>query len=123
MKINKRQKEFKRYRLLQQIKFQDRKEGFVKIYPNNTHKHELVKFLVADKLKRQGYSIYSECRFNDNSGRADLIAIAPDSTGYAIEIVLSESEKRFNEKLDKYPLEFNLVKVDCESFDINKWEL
>jgi len=43
-------------RLIQNITFQDRKEGYVKIYPNNTKEHELVKFLICDKLKRLGYN-------------------------------------------------------------------
>ncbi len=121
--MNKKTKEFKRWRLIQSINSKDRKEGFVKLYPNNTYDHEMVKCKVAYKLKKQGYSIYSECRFSDGSGRADLVAISQDGVGYILEIVHSESEKRFSDKLDKYPIEFNLVKIECKNFNIHSWEL
>lgn len=121
--MNKKTKEFKRHRLVQAINFKDRNEGCIKIYKNNTFEHEHTKFLIADKLKRQGYYIYSECRFTNGSGRADLVVISQDGTGYALEIASSESEKRFNEKLNKYPIEFNLVKIPCKNFNIDSWEL
>ncbi len=121
--MNNRQKEFKRRRLIQSINFKDRNEGCVKIYPNNSFEHEHTKFLIADKLKRQGYSIYSECRFVNGSGRADLVVISQDGTGYVLEITHSESEKRFNDKLNNYPIEFVLIKIECSGFNIASWEL
>jgi len=119
----KMRKEYIINRLLQKIVFRDRKEGYVKIYPNNTKEHELTKFLVCDKLKRLGYKVYTECRFENNCGRADIVAISEEGKGYIIEILCSETQERLNEKLNKYPIEFELITVFTKNFDIDTWEL
>ena len=116
---------FKRYRLIQNIYYQDRvgnKEGFVKLYPNNTIEHELVKCQIALKLKRLGFEIYSECRFSDKSGRADLVAIK-GGKGYIVEILHSETEETFELKKEKYPSEFILIKVKTKDFNIEEFEI
>ena len=111
------------YNLLQNIYYQDRvgnKEGFIKIYANNTEEHEKVKFEIGLKLKKEGWKIYSECRFKNNKGRADLIAIR-NGMGYIIEVMTSEKElghKRF-----KYPHEFTLIEVRTKNFKIEKFKI
>jgi len=114
--------QFRYYRLIQHINYLDRKEGFVKIYPNNSYIHELVKFQVSYKLKKQGYVVFTECRFTDG-GRADIVAFSKSGEGYIIEILNSESNERYNQKLNKYPIEFDMVSVQTKGFDINNWEL
>ena len=115
-------KEIKNWRLMQHIDFKDRKEGFLKVYSNNTFLHELIKFKIFYKLKRLGFKMYSECRFSNNSGRADLVAIK-EGKGWIIEVLNSEKEERYNEKLNKYPIEFEMVQVNCKDFKLEDFEI
>ena len=119
--MNKEQIEFKKYKLKQSIHINDRKEGIVKVYSNNTYEHELVKFQITYKLKKQGYDVYSECRIK--GGRADLIVISPEGRGYAIEILKSEPESFYERKLEEYDLEFEIIKVNCKTFKISEFEI
>jgi len=114
------------YNLTQHIYYQDRsgnKEGYVKIYPNNTYQHELVKFQICKKLKEDGFKIYTECRFKLNKGRADIVAISNFGVGYIIEVVNTEKEKSINEKRNKYPHEFSLLQVNTKDFNIKEFKL
>ena len=118
--------QFKFYRLIQHIDHNSRsgnKEGYCKCYPNNSDEHEDVKWAIFKKLKKQGYSVYSECKFVGDAGRADLIAFSKKGDGYIIEVGVSESLESYNKKLNKYPLEFEMVFVDGKNFDIHKWDL
>lgn len=111
------------YNLLQSIYYQDRignKEGFIKIYPNNSHEHERVKFEIALKLKKEGWKVYSECRFKNNQGRADLVAIR-NGMGCIIEVMTSE--KDLGHKRFKYPHEFNLIEVNTKNFKIEEFKI
>ena len=111
------------YNYLQNIYYQDRvgnKEGFVKIYPNNTYEHEIVKFEIALKLKKEGWHIYSECRFKNNKGRADLIAIK-NGIGYIIEVM--KSERDLKHKKFTYPPEFELMEVNTKNFKIKEFNI
>ena len=111
------------YNLLKHIYYQDRvgnKEGFVKIYPNNTDLHENCKWALCRKLKKLGYSIYTECRFSENQGRADIVAIK-DGIGHIYEVVVTEKEKSIAEKRDKYPQDFDVIVVDARNFKIEDY--
>ena len=111
------------YNLFQNIYYQDRvgnKEGYVKIYPNNTYIHEKVKFEIALKLKKEGWKIYTECRFKEHQGRADIIAIK-DGVGYIIEVM--KSEKDLKHKKFKYPQDFEILEVKTKNFDISTFTL
>ena len=114
---------YKINRLLQEIEVSDRKEGYVKIYPNNSPQHELIKFLIADKLKRKGFKVYSECRFTQNRGKADLVVISPEAKGFVIEIMGSETEERLEKKMCKYPMEFEIIPVNTSNFHIETFEI
>ncbi len=117
--------EFRKYRLLQTIKYSSRsgnKEGYIKIYPNNSLDHERTKFLVAYKLKKQGFYVLSEVTFN-NGKRTDLAVISPEGHGTLIEIIKSESKERYDEKLDSYPLEWDMLAISVDDFDIKTFEL
>ena len=91
------------------------KQGCVKVYPNNSKEHEVVKLLVAHKLMNLGYDVYTETEFT-NGKRADVIAIQ-NGVGYAVEVLHTESEARYLAKLASYPEEFTLVKVRTKDFD------
>jgi len=124
--MNYKQKQFARWRLMQKLEHKSRsgsKEGFVKIFHNNTPKHELVKFQIAYKLKKLGYEVWSECEFGaGNSGRADLVAIK-DGKGYIIEVLHSETEEKYLNKISSYPSEYELIKVKTDEFDFDTFEI
>jgi len=119
--MNKKQIEYKKYKLKKSININDRKEGCVKVYPNNNYLHELVKFQISYKLKKEGYLVFTECRIK--GGRADVCVVSPGGDGFIIELLNSESEERFNEKLDKYDLDWTIIKVNCKEFKINKFKI
>ena len=123
--MNVKEKDRRKRRLLRTINhysLSGNKEGYVKIYSNNTYIHELIKFQIAYKLKTQGYDIYSEVKFN-NGKRADLVAISPGSDGYIVEVLNSEKEASYEEKLNSYPIEWIMKKVYCKGFDLDKFDL
>lgn len=117
--------EFKKIRLLQTIKYNCRsgnKEGYIKIYANNSLIHEETKLKIAYKLKKQGYYILSEVSFL-NGKRADLVAISPKGVGTIIEVLQSESEEQYEKKLNSYPLDWEMVAVSCKDFSLEDFEI
>lgn len=92
------------------------KDGFVNVVKRNSPEHEVTKTLVTHWLLNNGYKVYSEAAFINGLGKADIIAIQAGQ-GFAIEILHSETEKRFQAKFSKYPSEFTLVKVDSKTFN------
>ena len=119
--MNYKQRAWKKQRLIQSIDFKDRKEGSVKIYKNNTYLHELIKFQVCWKLKQLGFDVYTECCINEC--RVDVAAISPNSNGFICEILNSESESRYDEKLNKYNIEWEMIKINCKDFCLDTFEL
>lgn len=121
----KQTKQTEKYNLINEILHKSicrNSEGSIKIFPNNTFRHEEVKSQVAIKLKQLGGELYSEIDFV-TGGRADLVYIDLNSNGYIIEILNSETDKGFEEKVKKYPSNFEVVKIKVKGFDINKWDL
>jgi len=102
-------------KLKQQINHLGRKEGFVKIYPNNSYIHEKTKFDVCYLLKQKGCYVYTECEFI-SGGRPDIICFNTIGDGYIIEILNSESKKLFSNKLKKYPLDFEIIEIQANDF-------
>lgn len=119
--MNYRQRELENHKLLNQLRFTSRKEGYVKIHSHNSLPHELVKFQIAYKLKKQKYLVYSEVEFI-KGGKADLVAIK-EGNGWIIEVLHSETEKQLSEKVKKYPNLFSLIKVNTQDFKVEKFEL
>jgi hypothetical protein len=125
--MNKKEKEFRKIRALQQIPYSDRvsKRNCVKIWGSdkkiNSYEHERVKFDICYKLISQGYQTWTEV--NVDNMRMDVVAISPDGTLYCIEVLNSEEDKRYEEKLNKYNINFEMVKVRCKDFKIDRWEL
>ena len=114
-------KQIKKRILLQSIKSSSKKEGYCKYYKNNTKLHENTKWKIFTYLKDLGYDVYSECEFV-TGGRADIIAIQ-DSKGFIIELLNSETESQFVDKLNKYPLLFEVIRIDCKTFKISEFEI
>lgn len=105
------------------LKFRSRhgsKEGCVRIHRVNTLLHETVKAQLVHWLLNNHYIVYTEAEFKDESGRADIIAIQ-NGQGFIVEVLASESEKKYAEKESKYPKEFTMVKVDAKSFDYDEF--
>ena len=122
--MNFKQEEFKKNRLLQMIKHNSRfgnKDGYVKVYPNNSLNHEESKLRIAYKLKKQGFYVLSEVEFN-NGQRADLVAIK-EGKGWIIEVVSSETKESIDNKLNTYPIEFEIRIINCQDFSLDEFEL
>jgi len=101
------------------------KDGFVKIWPNNTYEHELVKFKITFKLINEGWHVFSEARINSNI-RVDLVAISKSGVGVIIEVETPKSPKEWEKKLKskmKYPKEFEIIIVNSKNFDIDKFKV
>jgi hypothetical protein len=98
------------------------KSQFTQTYPNGCCKivgtvsleHEITKAKVMHWLLKNGYDVWSEVNFN--GARVDIIAIK-GHIGYVIEILHTESEKRFESKKNYYPGDFTLIRVDTKTFD------
>ena len=71
-------------------------------------------------VNKYGFDTYSEVEFQ-NGSRADIFYIDNNGEGGIIEILDSESEKRFSTKLEKYPLP--ITRVDTKTFDGESWVL
>lgn len=123
--MNKKQKEFKKHRILQELRFNSRtgnKKNMVKYWKNTSYEHFRVMSDILFKLCNLGFEIYSEAEFS-GGGRCDLYAISPNSESYCIEILHSETEKRFNLKKETYPSESTLIKVKTKGFNKDTWKL
>lgn len=92
------------------------RDGYVNIVKQNSLQHELCKAALTHWLKKNGYTVFSEPVFINGGGKPDIIAIQ-NGQGFAIEVLHSESEKRFTAKFDKYDKNFTIVRVDTKTFD------
>lgn len=96
------------------------KVGCVKYWKGTSYEHFRVMSDIVWKLSSQGYDCYTEVIFK-NGCRADILAIDLNGNGTVIEVLHSETNKRFNLKLDNYPLP--IVKVRTKGFNLEKWDL
>lgn len=106
----------------------DLKDLFKNTYPEGTCKwskttltHWRVLCDVFFYLKEQGYEVWTECRLNDGS-RADIVAIK-GHIGWLIEILHTESDKRFQSKLDGSYGDFTVIPVYTKNFDYNTFKI
>ena len=74
---------------------------------NETKEHILKKLEICIELKELEHEFITEAIFN-NGGRADVIDL---TSGIIYEILCSEDEIKFEEKIKKYPEEFEVVKI------------
>lgn len=98
------------------------KINFVKCWKGTSYEHWRTLSDIAWKLINQGYDIMTEVDFK-TTGRADLVAINLCGDGYIIEVLHTENEREFDNKVSKYPSIFHIVKVKTSNFNINTWEL
>jgi len=89
-------------------------KGCVKITSGEAQEHRLVKFLVCSWLTENKYDFWTEANLNDGS-RADIICIK-GHIGYIIEIMHSESEKKYQEKMGKMYGNFMVIPVRTKGF-------
>ncbi|MFH1276725.1 MAG: hypothetical protein ABIH82_06455 [Candidatus Woesearchaeota archaeon] len=94
----------------------------VKCWKGVSLDHFIVVCKIVHKLVNQGFEVYTEVVFNDLN-RADICAISPEGKGFIIEVLKSEPEGSYDEKLNKYNLLWEMIKVDCESFSLEEFEI
>ena len=123
-------KRWKINRLFQNIRYSNRfgsQEDNIRVSKANSYIHEKIKFDICWKLINQDYTIYTEAIFENNKGRADIIAISPEGAGFILEIETPKSYEELKDILIKkrqnYPEEFTLIVIDTKDFDINKFQL
>lgn len=93
--------------------------GSCKIYPNNTLKHEVVKFEIVYLLLKQEYEVWTEVRFKNNS-RCDILTFNPRSgEGRIIEILESEELEDAKIKTEKYP-DIDKIYIKCRDWGFAK---
>ncbi len=89
-------------------------------YPNNTDKHENIKFEVFKRLINKGFSIWTEAIFERSNKRADIVAIK-DGKGYIIEIETPKTPKKTqeiaNQKARIYPNDFNVIIINTNKYN------
>ena len=92
---------------LELIRVGNRKLNCLRWHNNESREHIIKKLDICRWLKEINHSFITEAIFLDGS-RADIV----DLTASVIyEVVVSESEESFNEKVKKYPRIFRVVKV------------
>ena len=117
------QKQRNKERLLDWISpISKNKQGFLNVCINNSPEHELTKYLIFSKLKRNGFLVWSEVLFNNNSKKADIVAIK-EGTGWIIEVLHTETDEDFNSKIDSYPMDFDLISVKTKDFNIERFDI
>jgi len=83
-------------------------KGAVKPNVHNSPLHELLKFMVAFRLMKDGHSIVTEAIFAGGRGRADIFVL---DTMQVFEILVSETPEQFKNKLEKYPPEVDVIPI------------
>lgn len=89
------------------------KDNFCKYVRVNGKKHELMKFKVYMELIDRGFEVLTEARFKNNLGVADIIAFSPKGDGYIFEIVNTETQESIDRKMNKYPIDFEIIVIKC----------
>lgn len=94
----------------------------IRIFPNNSYKHEKTKFDICFVLRKYGYEFFTEAIF-ENGSRADILAIK-DGEGTIIEIEQNKSaiEKVFEKKEANYPKNLKKIWIDLEKFNLEEFE-
>ena len=110
--------------LKRQIKFNSligSKENMFQYCKNNTDSHEDIKYLIFKTLIKRNHKVFTEVEFKDGKGRADIIAFEENTgNGHIIEIVHSEKESSIKEKINKYPIDFDLTFIYTNKLILNQ---
>jgi hypothetical protein len=108
--MNKIKAEIERRKILNLIRPSNLHSGALKFYSNETKEHKYKKFLVFTKLQENGYEVFSEVIFKSGK-RCDVLGIK-EGKAIGIEILESETEEMYEEKIKNYPeiIEWKKVK-------------
>ena len=87
----------------------------VKIHCQNTLEHELAKAEACYHLQKKGLVFYTECQLL-NGGRADIL-ILNQGDAFAIEILHTEEEARFEDKKESYGCKVYGIRTGSNIFD------
>ena len=102
--MNKIKQEIEKRKILNQLRYTSLKEGNFRAYASESESHIRKKFELWLKLKKAGYSVWTEV-ITKKSLRMDVLAFKEGIwTGY--EVIESESEESIKEKIKKYPVDF-----------------
>lgn len=75
---------------------------------NESRAHFDKKCDIVYKLREAGHHIYCEVHFTDHESIADILDL---DTGTIIEILVTETDEQFKEKIKKFPSVFKIDKV------------
>jgi hypothetical protein len=92
---------------LQTIRISNRKLNCLRWGSNETKEHILKKLDICIELKEINHNFITEAIFI-NGSRADVIDL---TEGIIYEILVSEREENFKEKIKKYPRIFTIIKI------------
>ena|SRR3989344_7659328 len=92
---------------LQNIRFSNRKLNCLRWHNNESRQHIIKKLDICIELKELEHEFITEAIFVNNS-RADVVDL---TAGEIYEVLCSESEEDFEEKIKNYPKCFKVIKV------------
>jgi len=92
---------------LQNIRVSNRKLNCLRWHNNESREHIIKKLDICIELKNSNHNFITEAIFINNS-RADVVDL---TEGIIYEILCSEDEKDFYEKIKNYPECFRIIKV------------
>lgn len=103
IKMNKIKQEIEKRKVLNQLRYTSLKEGNFRAYFSESDSHIRKKFELWLKLKKAGYSVWTEA-ITKKSLRIDVLAFK-EGIWTAYEVIESESEASLKEKIKKYPVD------------------
>lgn len=95
---------------LQHIRFSNRKLNCLRWHNNESREHILKKLDICIELKNINHAFITEAIFL-NGSRADIVDL---TDGVIYEVMNSETDDKFDEKVNNYPEEFRVVKVNLK---------
>jgi len=93
--------------------------GCAKCWGKTTYEHWRTLSDIVWWLVNNGYEVFSEVEFK-SGGRADLVCWQ-NGQGFIIEVLHSETEKRYEAKFSTYPEELTMVRIDTKGFNIDEF--
>jgi len=104
---------YKLRQYLNEIRISNRSGSHVncfRYFPNNTDKHEDMKYAVFKYLRKIGHDVIVEAIF-ENTARADIVDL---TNGMIYEIIYSETKEECKEKVRFYPDIFEVRIIDAK---------
>lgn len=106
--MNKIEKQMHRNATARLVVIADRRwHDCVRFNTGSTAKHEMFKALECFNLQEKGHSYICEARFENGSGRCDILDL---DDRVAIEIAVSEEEESIARKKKDYPVPIRVVR-------------